>query len=327
MTGGERSRHAPVGILVMAYGTPSGPDGIAAFYTDVRRGRPPSPEQLADLERRYRAIGGASPLAERTAAQVAGIARALEAGRPGAFRVTLGLKHSQPRIEDAVRLLAREGVASLVGIVLAPHYSRLSVGEYEDRAATAAGEAGLSFAMVRQWHDHPVLVELLARRVRDARAGLERAAQETLRDEDVELVVSAHSLPARILETDDPYPAQLLETARLVARASGVTRFRTAWQSAGRTPEPWLRPDVLEVLRALPAEGRRAVVVCPAGFTSDHLEVCYDLDVEARSVAEASGLLFARTASLNDDPDLCAALAEVVARAAGVPLGESAGSG
>jgi ferrochelatase len=317
----DRERQSgPVGVLVMAYGTPSGPQEIAAFYTDVRRGRPPSAEQLADLERRYRAIGGVSPLAARTAAQAAGIARALEAVRPGVFRVALGLKHAPPRIEDGIRLLAHAGARRLVGVVLAPHYSRLSVGEYEERAAAAARQVDLSFAMVRHWHDHPVLVELLARRVRDARARLEEVAGETLGDEDVELVVSAHSLPARILDTDDPYPDQLAETARLVAQASGMTRWRTAWQSAGRTAEPWLGPDVLEVLRTLAADGRRAVVVCPAGFTSDHLEVCYDLDIEASAVAEASGLLFARTASLNDDPALCAALAELAALAAGEPL-------
>jgi ferrochelatase len=298
----------PIGVVVMAYGTPEGPDDVEAFYTDVRRGRPPTPEQLADLRRRYEAIGGLSPLAARTRAQVSGIQAALDELSPGGFRAVLGNKHSSPRTEEAVDLLAGEGVEAAVGLVLAPHYSALSVGEYGSRLAGRAGEHGMATTLIESWHDLPVLVELLAARV--------TAALEELTDGVVEVVFTAHSLPARILENGDPYPAQLEATAAAVAERAGIERWRTGWQSAGRTPEPWLGPDLREVLRALAGEGAGGVVVCPAGFTSDHLEVLYDVDIEAKAVAEELGLRLVRTASLNDDPALCLGLAQLVQSAA-----------
>jgi ferrochelatase len=296
------------GVVVMAYGTPGRLEDVEAFYTDVRRGRPPSAEQLEQLVARYRAIGGVSPLNERTAAQVAGLAAQLEARQPGGFAVAYGAKHAEPRIEQAVEALAGHGVDRLVGLVLAPHYARLSVGEYLERAATTAGAAGLAFAGIEHWHDEPALVAVLAERVADERARLVAAVGEP-----VEVVVTAHSLPERIVSTGDPYPAQLAETARLVAAAAGLDHHGVAWQSAGRTADTWLGPDILEVLRTLAAQKVAGVVVCPAGFTSDHLEVCYDLDVEARALAERLGLGFARTASLNDEPRVLAALAARVA--------------
>ncbi len=296
------------GVVVMAYGTPGRLEDVEAFYTDVRRGRPPSAEQLEQLVARYRAIGGVSPLNERTAAQVAGLAAQLEARQPGGFAVAYGAKHAEPRIEQAVEALAGHGVDRLVGLVLAPHYARLSVGEYLERAATTAGAAGVAFAGIEHWHDEPALVAVLAERVADERARLVAAVGEP-----VEVVVTAHSLPERIVSTGDPYPAQLAETARLVAAAAGLDHHGVAWQSAGRTADTWLGPDILEVLRTLAAQKVAGVVVCPAGFTSDHLEVCYDLDVEARALAERLGLGFARTASLNDEPRVLAALAARVA--------------
>ncbi|HVC26334.1 MAG TPA: ferrochelatase [Acidimicrobiales bacterium] len=292
------------GVVVMAYGTPAGPGDVLEYYTDIRRGRPPSEEQLADLVRRYAAIGGVSPLAARTAAQVAAVGGALGALAPGRYRVLHGAKHARPKIEDAIDELARRGVTRLVGLVLAPHYSALSVGEYIERAGHRAGELGIETAFVERWGADPVLVEVLAERVRAAVDGLELAPGSRL-----ELVVSAHSLPVRILEMGDPYPDELRETAELVAARAGADRFRTGWQSAGRTPEPWLGPDILELLRDLAAEGVDAVVVCPAGFTSDHLEVLYDLDVEASRLAMNLGMRFARTPSLNDEPRVAAALA------------------
>jgi len=291
----------------MAYGTPRGPDDVASFYTDVRRGRAPSEEQLADLERRYDAIGGVSPLAERTAAQVAAIATALEELAPGRFRTAYGAKHSRPKIEEAVDELAHDGAGHLVGLVLAPHYSALSVGEYVARARERAEGHGMTSAFVERWHDDPVLVQVLAERVHEAVESLGQAASGRL-----EVLFTAHSLPERILTTGDRYPEELAETARLVAGRLGISAYRIGWQSAGRTPEPWIGPDVLTLLPSLKAEGVEAVVVCPAGFTSDHLEVLYDLDIEARRVAVRLGLAFARTASLNDEPRVAAALARRV---------------
>lgn len=296
---------AATGVVVMAYGSPSGPDEIEAYYTDIRRGRPPTPEQLADLRSRYDAIGGVSPLAERTRAQVAGLQAALDERAPGRFRCALGQKHAAPSIEDAVRELAAAGVDGVVGIVLAPHYSVLSVQQYLDRLLAAADAAGMGTVTgVQSWHRDEGWMDAQARRVGDALARLGDGVT-------VEVLFTAHSLPARILDSGDPYPDQLAESAQAIAGRAGVQRWRVAWQSAGRTPEPWLGPDLLEVLRDL-AGGVDAVVVCPQGFTSDHLEVLYDIDIEARRVASECGLKLERTASLNDDPALIDALATAV---------------
>ncbi len=301
-----------VGVLVMAYGTPSSPGQVEAFYTDVRRGRAPSADQLADLVRRYEAIGGVSPLSRRTAEQVEGIQQQLELRLPGRYLCTLGNKHSEPRIENAIENLAGQGTRDLVGIVLAPHYSRGSVGEYVSRASERATDLGMSAAFVEHWHDHPVLVELLAERVIRALESLGTAGTDARENNGLLLLVTAHSLPVRVVADGDPYAGQLRRTGELVASASGLRRWDVGWQSAGRTPEPWLGPDVLDRLRALPGEKVSAVVVCPAGFTSDHLEILYDLDIEASRVAAETGVAFARTASLNADPRMCAGLADLV---------------
>ncbi len=301
-----------VGVLVMAYGTPSSPGQVEAFYTDVRRGRAPSAGQLADLVRRYEAIGGVSPLSRRTAEQVEGIQQQLELRFPGRYLCTLGNKHSEPRIENAIDNLAGQGTRDLVGIVLAPHYSRGSIGEYVSRASERATDLGMSAAFVEHWHDHPVLVELLAERVSRALESLGTAGTDARENNGLLLLVTAHSLPVRVVADGDPYAGQLRRTGELVASASGLRRWDVCWQSAGRTPEPWLGPDVLDRLRALPGEKVSAVVVCPAGFTSDHLEILYDLDIEASRVAAETGVAFARTASLNADPRMCAGLADLV---------------
>lgn len=313
MTGSGTSA-APVGVLLMAHGTPARPGELEAFYTRIRRGRPPSPEQLADLRRRYDAIGGVSPLADRTRAQVEGIARRLEDTEPGRFVVRYGAKHTEPGIEEAAQALAGSGVTEVVGVVLTPHRSSMGSGEYLARAATVLGGAGTPFVPVRQWYDAPGFAELLGDRLVGALESPALTGGRPL------VLFTAHSLPVRVVEEGDPYPQQLTESAELVAAAAGLQAagvpWRVAWQSAGRTPEPWLGPDVLEVIRTLPGDGYTAVVACPIGFVADHLEVLYDLDVEADQVAKASGIAFVRTASLNDDPRFSAVLAEVVRRAA-----------
>ncbi|MFP5319211.1 MAG: ferrochelatase [Acidimicrobiia bacterium] len=290
---------ADTGVLVMAYGTPATPADVEAYYTHVRRGRPPTPELLAELQGRYQAIGGTSPLMERTRAQADGLAAALGDG----WRVELGMKHAPPFIEDGAAALAAAGVGRLVGLVLAPHYSRLSVGEYGARVQAAAEQAGLTADVVQSWHLEEGYLDLLAGFVKDGLAELPTGA---------EVVFTAHSLPARILADGDPYPSQLEATAEAVAEQAGVEDWSVGWQSAGRTPEPWIGPDVLEVLRSRAAEGSPGVLVCPAGFVSDHLEVLYDLDVEAAALAAELGLPFARTRMPNDHPQFCSTLAEVV---------------
>ena len=282
----------------MAYGTPTGPENLLTFYTDVRRGRPPTPEQLADLARRYEAIGGISPLSLRTQAQIASIQGALDGLAPGEFTTYYGTKHADPKIEATLAEIAAAGHTQVIALVLAPHFSVLSVGEYLTRAKESAKSLGLTIGVIERWGEDPMLIALLAERLLEAQGAL------GIEDPGVEYLFTAHSLPIRILEMGDRYPEELAATARLVAERLALPHHRTGWQSAGRTPEPWLGPDLLAVLDELAAQGFRGVIVCPAGFTSDHLEVLYDIDIEAQQRASSLGLVLARTRSLNDDPAL-----------------------
>jgi ferrochelatase len=289
----------------MAHGTPSSPEEIAPFYTRIRRGRPPAPEQLAELEGRYRAIGGVSPLAQRTREQVDAVRAVLELRAPGRYAVAFGAKHTDPLIEEAAAALATAGHAQVVGLVLTPHASSMGSQEYLDRAAKELGST--AFVPIGPWYGEPGFVELLASRVS---AQLDAGGRPRV-------VFTAHSLPERIRDAGDTYPEQLAESAQLVAKAAGLDDWLVAWQSAGRTPEPWLGPDVRDVVRRLGSEGEAdRVVVCPIGFVADHLEVLYDLDVEVAGVAADVGLAYARTGSLNDDPAFIAVLADVITAAA-----------
>ncbi len=297
------------GVLVMAHGTPAATSEIAPFYTRIRRGRPPTPEQLAELEARYTAIGGVSPLTLRTAAQVDDLRAELEARAPGRYIVSFGAKHTDPLIEESAAQLGTAGLERVIGLVLTPHASSLGSQEYLDRAEGALGAT--PFVPVGPWYALPSLVALLATRVQDARRAV--TGRTTV-------IFTAHSLPERIRETGDTYPEQLAESARLVATAAGLDEWSVAWQSAGRTPEPWLGPDVRDVVRQLAADRlAEAVVVCPIGFVADHLEVLYDLDVEVADIAAASGLDYARTASLNNDPAFIATLADLIIATDGAP--------
>jgi ferrochelatase len=292
-----------IGVVVMAYGTPRRVDDIEAYYTHIRRGRPAPPELLAELVDRYAAIGGISPLAERTEAQRAAIADALEGIAPGRYEVVLGQKHAAPFIEDAVGDLADAGITTTVGLVLAPHYSGFSVGQYQQRAAEAGAARGVTHVGIDSWHLEPAYLDFLTDAVREAAAAVPANPK---------VLFTAHSLPERVL-ADDPYPDQLRASAAVVAERVGLdawSDWSIAWQSAGRTPEPWRGPDILEVLRELAESGGTdGVVVCAQGFVADHLEVLYDLDIEAAGLASELGLAFARTRSLNADPTVMAALA------------------
>jgi protoporphyrin/coproporphyrin ferrochelatase len=292
-------------VLMMAYGTPRDLDDIEAYYTDIRGGRSPAPEQLAELVSRYRAIGGKSPLLEITRAQAAGVAERL------GVKTYLGMKHAPPRIPEAVARIADEGARRIVGLVLAPHYSAMSVGDYERRVRQAAQETGWDGAIdvIASWHLEPGYIALLCERVDHA---IRTLTKDVRRDSTV--VFTAHSLPERVLETGDPYADQLRETAEAVASQMGLDDWRIGWQSAGRTKDPWIGPDILEVVDELAAAGRRGVVVCPCGFVADHLEVLYDIDIESRNAAAARGLELERTASPNDDPAFLDVLATVVRR-------------
>ena len=304
---------APIGVLVMAYGTPASSEEVEPYYTRIRHGRRPTDEQLADLVRRYEAIGGISPLAEKTAAQVAGLAAELERRAPGRFDVRFGAKYTAPDIETAAASFVDDGITTVVGLALTPHYSSMGTGEYLARARAALGDDA-ELVGIEQWYDAPGFDALMADRVAAALDELPAEARESAL-----VLFTAHSLPARILESGDPYPDQLDDTARQIAAAAGVSRFEVAWQSAGRTPEPWIGPDILEVVAGLPARGISSAVICPVGFVADHLEVLYDVDVDARRVAEDAGVALVRTSSLNDDPAFLAVLAGRVVEAVPAP--------
>jgi ferrochelatase len=290
------------GLLVMSYGTPERIEDVEAYYTHIRRGRPPTSEQLAELVERYEAVGGPTALNRITREQATGLRRVL-ARRGYEVELHVGFKHVSPFIGDAVRRMGADGVDRAVGLVLAPHWSLRSIAEYE-RYVEEARPRALEIDLVRSWHDASAFVEFLAERLREAVAS---ATGSPL------VLFTAHSVPARVLEAGDPYPEQLLETCRLVAGRAGVERWEFAYQSAGRTAEPWLGPDILDVLAAAAERGETDVVVQSVGFVADHLEILYDLDIEAREVAEARGVSFTRTVMPNSAPAFLDALADIVA--------------
>lgn len=292
-----------IGALVMAYGSPTTIDDVEAYYTHIRHGRPPTQAQLDDLVRRYEAIGGPGDLTAGTEAQ----RRALAAHLGDGWSVRLGHKHAAPFIEDGVAALVDDGVDAVVGVVLAPHYSNASIGEYHARAESAL-RGGAAYGRVDRWWDLDAHVEFLARAVRTSLGSGEPSAK---------VFFTAHSLPERVL-VGDPYPDELRAGAALIAARAGLddTRWDIAWQSAGRTPDPWRGPDIAEVIADLAASGRAShVVVVPHGFTTAHLEVRYDLDVAAADLAQRLGLEFARAAVIDADAAVMAALAQRVTEA------------
>ena len=273
----------------MAYGSPRGEAEVEAYFTHIRGGRPPSAEALEELRGRYRAIGG-SPLEAITRRQAAALGRRL--GLP----TFVGMKHSPPFISEGAREAAACRVRRLVGLPLAPHYARLSVGGYE-RALREAWPGELDF--VAGFHDHPAFVSAVRSLLAEALAGYKPDR----------LFFTAHSLPARIVAEGDRYDERLLESCQLVAAGRPLPPWEVAYQSASSTGEPWLGPDLLE---ALERSGARRALVCPIGFVADHLEILYDLDVEARAFAQQRGVELRRTPSFNDRPEFIEALAEVV---------------
>lgn len=312
------------GLLVMAYGTASGPEDIERYYTDIRGGRAPAPEHLEELIGRYEAIGNVFPLLETTTAQAEGVIDRLQERNDGEWKAYLGMKHSPPFIPEAVAQMRADGITDAVGIVMAPHWARMSVDSYIDRVQQAIDtEGGPSVHFIRSWYAHPAFINFLADRVRVAIATLPDDARD-----DVEVLFTAHSLPTWTLddasqrclrcdaascESRCTYVAQLQDTADRVARIVGLASYRIAWQSAGRTADPWWGPAVEDLIPELASEGRRAVVVCCAGFVADHLETLFDLDIEARQIAADARIAFARTEMPNADPIFLDALTQVIA--------------
>jgi protoporphyrin/coproporphyrin ferrochelatase len=288
----RKGREAPAvktAVVVMAYGSPERIEDIPAYFSDIRSGRPVPREAVEELVSRYRRVG-ISPLNRITEAQGAGLER--ELGIP----VHVGMKHWEPRIAAAAEQAVAGGAERVVGLVLAPHYSRLSVGGYRERLESAL-DGSAELEMIESWHDHEPFLDVVADRIRGT---------------DAHVVFTAHSLPERIVAEGDPYRDQLLETSRLVAERAGVDDWSFAFQSESATGEPWLGPDILDHLEALHARGVRKVLVAPVGFVADHLEILWDIDVEAREKAADLGLELDRIESMNDDPLFVSALAQLV---------------
>jgi protoporphyrin/coproporphyrin ferrochelatase len=289
-----------VAVVLMAYGSPDRLEDVAAYYADIRGGRPIRPELLENLVERYRRLGieDANPLNAITEKTRAALEK--ELGAP----VFTGMKHWQPRIASATAAALATGASTIVGLVLAPHYSRGSIAGYRSQVEEALADGAAELVFVESWHDDPGLVSLLADRVRGTKA---------------HVVFTAHSLPARVLEGGDPYEEQLLETSRLVAEAAAIDDWSFSYQSESATGEAWLQPDILDHLTALRNKGVDSVLVCPVGFVSDHLEIRWDLDVEAKERADELGLRFERIEMPNADPAFIRVLAGIVRRAAALP--------
>jgi ferrochelatase len=286
------------GILLMAHGTPASMDEMPDYLRIVRGGRPPSPELVEEMRHNYNAIGGRSPLTELTEAQAA----ALRARLGGSVPVAVGMRNWRPFIKDAIAGLASAGVDRIIGIPMAPQFSTLSVQKYVD-AARAALPDGVRFEATPSFHVHPLLLDAFAERIREARPGPDEA-----------VVFTAHALPVRAIESGDVYADQVAETARGVAQRAGVSRYERAFQSAGRTAEPWTGPALDDLLRTQVAAGVRQFLVVPIGFVCDHTEILFDIDVQAAGVAREAGAALRRTASLNASPIFIALLEDLVRR-------------
>ena len=293
-----------VAVLVMAYGGPGNIAEVEPYLMDVRGGRPTTPQLVEEIRTRYARIGGRSPILEHTRAQAAGIAR--ELGER--FDVFVGMRHWHPYIQDTVNEIASAEIRRVVGVAMAPHYSNMSVGAYEKKLLQAA-DGRLDVALVRTWWKQPRFLDATADRIT-------QALQRFPKPSEVQVIFTAHSLPEKILASADPYPDELKASAAEVAKRARLREWRLAYQSAGATGEPWLGPDAEAVITELARAGQEAVLLVPFGFVCDHVEILYDIDVEYQRLAKRLGIQLERTASLNDDPGLVSAVADVVRGAA-----------
>jgi len=293
-----------IAVLLMAYGGPGSLGEVEPYLLDVRGGRPTSPQFVQEIKARYAQIGGRSPIRELTEAQATGVQRTLGEH----FAVYVGMRHWHPYIRDVVKQILADGHRRAVGIVLAPHYSAMSVGAYQKQLLEAA-DGRLEAALVRSWGDHPRFLDLVAERVAQA---LQRFPSPGA----VQVLFTAHSLPERILATGDQYAVELRASAAAVAQRAGLATWHFAFQSAGATAEPWLGPEAGAVMTELAGKGHEAFLIVPIGFVCDHVEILYDVDIVYRSLAQRLGVHLERTTSLNDDPTLVGALAELAHNAA-----------
>lgn len=319
MKRGARMKKEKIGLLVMAYGTPYKESDIEPYYTHIRKGRKPSPEALQDLKERYEAIGGISPLAEITVNQAYALKDKLnDVQTEYEFQVYIGLKHIDPFIEDAVKKMADDGIKRAASIVLAPHYSTFSVKSYNGRAQEEASKYQIELDSVVDWYDEPGFIQYWAKQITETYDKMSKEEQDK-----AVLIVSAHSLPEKILTDGDPYTEQLAETAKLISEATGINNYEIGWQSEGNTPDPWIGPDVQDLTRDLYEEkGYRSFVYAPVGFVSDHLEVLFDNDYECKVVCDEVGANYHRPQMPNTDPLFIETLTDVVLKEMARPKNE-----
>ncbi len=306
------TQEPPIGVLLMAYGGPDNLGELPGYLADIRSGRPTTKAVLDEMTRNYELIGGKSPLLEICRKQGAALETLLNSdGTTRPYKVYLGMRHWSPWIEDTVREMLAEGIQQAVAIVLAPHYSSMSIAKYHHKIedALALYDGQIDFEYVNSYNTAPKYIQALVNRVR---LGIEQfpAAER----DSVHVILSAHSLPIRIIKMGDPYQDQLWETARLVAQGAGLRKDQWSWsyQSAGRSPEPWLGPQIEVYVAELAAKGIRNMVSVPIGFVSDHVEILFDIDIKAQGVARQHGVRLERPPALNDDPLYIETLADLV---------------
>jgi ferrochelatase len=295
-----------IGVLVMAYGGPNNLEEVEPYLLDVRGYRPTSPEIIHEVRERYREIGGRSPILEQTRAQADALENALNTNG-STFKVFVGMRHWHPFIKDVLAEMQEQGIERAVGIVMAPHYSRMSIGAYYQRLEEA--NSPIEFARIENWHLEPGYIQALASRVCEA---LERFPDEVRSD--VPVIFTAHSLPEKILEWNDPYPSQLRETVSAVMEQLGSQPYEFAFQSAAISTIPWLGPDAGEVIERLVSEGRKHILLCPIGFVCEHVEILYDIDIVYRNLARSLGIHLERVEMLNTAPPMIEGLAQMIHR-------------
>jgi len=301
---------AGLAVLLMAYGTPSSMEDVVPYLTDIRRGHKPTLDAVEDLKARYRRIGGRSPLLEITRAQASALKQKL-GSQSLETQVYIGMKHWHPYIREVVPQIINDGFEKIIALVLAPHYSQISIGGYKQALEEAIANSGqLDLDFVESWYDHPLFHRALQEKI-------QVALNQFATPERVEMLFTAHSLPERILQANDPYPTQLQSSCQSVANLLHLKHWSFAYQSAGQTKEKWLGPDLIDFLREL--VDRRCltdVLVVPIGFVADHLEILFDIDVEAQEFARSNGLELKRTESLNSNPTFISALADIIQKRA-----------
>jgi len=284
------------GVLLMAYGSPLNLDDVERYYTDIRRGRKPSAEEIEELKERYKRIGGVSPLYNITF----NLARKLQNELPTNYKIYVGFKHSMPFIYEVVEKMFIDNIKNAIGIVLAPHYSRMSVEEYFELARKGFEKYNMRLIEIKNWHMEKELLELWSNLIKEKFK------------EDMFVIFSAHSLPERILTWNDPYVYQLKEMASYLANSNNIKNWTFAFQSAGKTSEKWLGPDILDVLEDIKNKGFKSILIAPIGFLCDHLEVLYDIDIECFEKGKELGLEIHRTSMPNDRDELIMLLKRII---------------